>query len=257
MYQSLFDIITGRYGMEAVSGPVGVATVVGDAVRLGILNLLYLDLLKNLLAAALRQTIRLFPTPHKNKVRPEENKEKRLNDHKQHRQNMKNIKANTLAGKSNDEKKEETKGEEQDSSQKQSDEDKPKEVLFFRHHIFSILAPFVYKRLHIVRQLRVQTDHLLGARMDKAQSLGVQSLTRTEFETITHKLAVLAKVCTLQYFVAAIHIVVEQDVPYMLHMHPYLMCTPRLQVTLHKSDITEPFKHPVMSYSMLTDIGIG
>ena len=33
VYEGLFDLITGRYGMEAVSGPVGVVEVIGDTVE--------------------------------------------------------------------------------------------------------------------------------------------------------------------------------------------------------------------------------
>ena len=33
VYEGLFDLITGRYGMEAVSGPVGVVEVIGDTVQ--------------------------------------------------------------------------------------------------------------------------------------------------------------------------------------------------------------------------------
>ncbi|MBQ8850296.1 MAG: site-2 protease family protein [Clostridia bacterium] len=39
---SVVSLITGRYGFEAVSGPVGVAETVGDAARSGITNLLYI-----------------------------------------------------------------------------------------------------------------------------------------------------------------------------------------------------------------------
>ena len=39
---SIGSLITGRFGLDAVSGPVGVATVVGDAVRMGLLNFLYI-----------------------------------------------------------------------------------------------------------------------------------------------------------------------------------------------------------------------
>jgi regulator of sigma E protease len=35
IYDSLFGLVSGRYGMEAVSGPVGVAQVVGDAAKIG------------------------------------------------------------------------------------------------------------------------------------------------------------------------------------------------------------------------------
>ena len=39
---SVVALLTGRYGLDAVSGPVGVAEVVGDAARIGIINLLYI-----------------------------------------------------------------------------------------------------------------------------------------------------------------------------------------------------------------------
>lgn len=39
---SVVSLATGRYGLDAVSGPVGVAGVVGDAARAGLLNLLYI-----------------------------------------------------------------------------------------------------------------------------------------------------------------------------------------------------------------------
>lgn len=43
IWDSIGDLISGRYGMESVSGPVGVATTIGDAARAGIHNLLYLS----------------------------------------------------------------------------------------------------------------------------------------------------------------------------------------------------------------------
>ena len=39
---SIASLVTGRYGLEAVSGPVGVAEVVGDAVKSGIVSFLYI-----------------------------------------------------------------------------------------------------------------------------------------------------------------------------------------------------------------------
>ena len=39
---SLISLLSGRFGMEAVSGPVGVAEVVGDAAKSGYQNLLYI-----------------------------------------------------------------------------------------------------------------------------------------------------------------------------------------------------------------------
>ena len=42
VYDSLFDLITGRYGADAVSGPVGTTEVIGEAAQAGGATLLYL-----------------------------------------------------------------------------------------------------------------------------------------------------------------------------------------------------------------------
>ncbi len=42
IYDSLIGLLTGRFGMEAVSGPVGVVEVVGQAARTGLWNFFYI-----------------------------------------------------------------------------------------------------------------------------------------------------------------------------------------------------------------------
>jgi len=42
VWESLIDLITGRYGIEAVSGPIGITGSVGEAVSYGIFPFLYL-----------------------------------------------------------------------------------------------------------------------------------------------------------------------------------------------------------------------
>lgn len=42
IWQSLFDLITGRYGLEAVSGPIGVTDAIGEAASAGLDDLIYL-----------------------------------------------------------------------------------------------------------------------------------------------------------------------------------------------------------------------
>lgn len=42
VYDSLIGLVTGRFGMEAVSGPVGVVEVVGEAAKTGFWNFLYI-----------------------------------------------------------------------------------------------------------------------------------------------------------------------------------------------------------------------
>ena len=40
--ESLFDLVTGRFSVDAVSGPVGISEAIGEAARTDILNLIYL-----------------------------------------------------------------------------------------------------------------------------------------------------------------------------------------------------------------------
>ncbi len=42
IWESLFDLISGRYGVEAVSGPVGVTEVLGEAAKTGFSDLIYM-----------------------------------------------------------------------------------------------------------------------------------------------------------------------------------------------------------------------
>lgn len=42
VYDSLAGLVTGRFGMNAVSGPVGVAEVVGDAAKVGLTSFIYI-----------------------------------------------------------------------------------------------------------------------------------------------------------------------------------------------------------------------
>ncbi len=42
IWESLFDLVTGRYGVEAVSGPVGVTEVLGEAAASGFSDLVYI-----------------------------------------------------------------------------------------------------------------------------------------------------------------------------------------------------------------------
>ena len=44
-WESIFDLITGRYTLAAVSGPVGISEAIGDAAKTGFSNLLYITAL--------------------------------------------------------------------------------------------------------------------------------------------------------------------------------------------------------------------
>ena len=42
VWDGLIDLITGRFGMEAISGPIGITDQIGEAARLGIVQFLYM-----------------------------------------------------------------------------------------------------------------------------------------------------------------------------------------------------------------------
>ncbi len=44
-WESIFDLITGRYTLAAVSGPVGISSAIGDAAKAGLSSLLYITAL--------------------------------------------------------------------------------------------------------------------------------------------------------------------------------------------------------------------
>jgi regulator of sigma E protease len=45
VYESLYDLLTGRYTFGAVSGPVGVSETIGEAARSGFSTVLYITAL--------------------------------------------------------------------------------------------------------------------------------------------------------------------------------------------------------------------
>ena len=59
VWESFFDLLTGRYGVDAVSGPVGVAGAMTDAARSGVWNFLYLVSVISLNLGV----VNLFPLP--------------------------------------------------------------------------------------------------------------------------------------------------------------------------------------------------
>ena len=42
VWDSIFDMVSGRYGIEAVSGPVGITETIGDVAKTGAINLLHI-----------------------------------------------------------------------------------------------------------------------------------------------------------------------------------------------------------------------
>ena len=59
VWESLFDLITGRFTMDAMSGPVGVTSVMVETAKSGIVNFLYLVAVISLNLGV----VNLFPLP--------------------------------------------------------------------------------------------------------------------------------------------------------------------------------------------------
>lgn len=98
---------------------------------------------------------------------------------------------------------------------------------------------------------------LSRCRVYEAQRLGVQSLARKYLEAVLYEPAVFGIDCTLPDFRAVIARVVEQRVPDMVEVDPYLMGAPCLQAAFHHSDITEPFQHSVVGHGVFPAVSLG
>ncbi len=59
IWESLFDLVTGRFGIEAVSGPVGVTTQISEAASTGAANIIYLAIVISINLGV----VNLFPFP--------------------------------------------------------------------------------------------------------------------------------------------------------------------------------------------------
>src|SRR5688572_13686939 len=84
----------------------------------------------------------------------------------------------------------------------------------------------------------------------------MQCLSGDHFKTVLNELLVLGKRGTLQNFVPAIFIVVEDGMTDMLHVYPYLMRTPCFKFTPHQRNVSKSFDDLVMCYCMLAVIAV-
>ena len=59
VWESVFDLITGRFGAEAVSGPIGVTTAISDAAQSSLIDLIYLAVVISINLGV----VNMFPIP--------------------------------------------------------------------------------------------------------------------------------------------------------------------------------------------------
>lgn len=82
--------------------------------------------------------------------------------------------------------------------------------------------------------------HLFACtRMLESEGLGMEHLTRTEFETVVDELTVLGCALPLEYLVATISGIGKKRMTYVAHVGTYLMGASRLKYTFDEGSITE------------------
>lgn len=116
----------------------------------------------------------------------------------------------------------------------------------------AVLAPLVKEGRHIGGKRRVELHELASPGMDETESLGVEGLTRTDFEAIADKLPILRIDSALADLVSPVTRIVEERMAYPVHVDPYLMGSSSLQTALHKGHEAEALQHLVMGHGMLS-----
>ena len=113
-----------------------------------------------------------------------------------------------------------------------------------------VCPPLVDECGHVFRPLAIEEESFTGTRMGEAERLGMQHLSRTEGEAVFDKLAVFLRTQSFEDFASAVFLITKEWVPYMLHMHAYLVCASCFQSTLDERDIRELLEHSPVGDSL-------
>src|SRR5574344_74751 len=89
--------------------------------------------------------------------------------------------------------------------------------------------------------------------MNESQSLGMQGLAGTNVEAVVYELLVFAGRNSLQYFMSAISLIVEEHMSYMFHVYSYLVCPPCFENALDECDIADSFQNLIVCYGVFPD----
>ena len=123
-------------------------------------------------------------------------------------------------------------------------------------HVLGVFAPFVDEGLHVVRKRRVETDHLPGARMDKAQRLGMKGLTRQELEAVLYEATIFRVDRTLAYLGSIVPLVVEERMAYPVEMDSDLMGSSGLEAAFHYGHVAEALEDTVVRHRVLSMVAV-
>ena len=126
----------------------------------------------------------------------------------------------------------------------------PPFLFFFEElgHILRIFAPFVDEGLHVCRKCGIETHHLLSARMDKAKSLGMESLPWKKLETVLDELTVLRINGPLADLRTVITRVIEERMADPVEMDTDLVRTTRFKTALYNRHISEALQYTIMRH---------
>ena len=113
--------------------------------------------------------------------------------------------------------------------------------LFFGYRAaLGILSPTGYQCLHVVGNVGVEKHLFSGARVLETERFGMQCLSGAYLEAVVYELSVFGESGAAQYLVAAITAVVEESVPYVFHVYPYLVRPAGFEYTFYDRYIAEP-----------------
>ena len=117
--------------------------------------------------------------------------------------------------------------------------------------LLHVTTPFFDQGGHVIREPGVEPDHLTALWMDESQGLRMEGLPWTQLETVLYELAVLGVDGSFSDFGAAVTGVIEQRMPDMTHMDPYLVGPSGLKPALDHCDITESLQDLVVRDGVL------
>ena len=120
-----------------------------------------------------------------------------------------------------------------------------------------VAIPFCQYRLEILWQAEGKLLVLACLGVFEAEQSRVQGVARHSLEAVLDKLLILGEGCTLQYLVTAIALIIEERMADILHMNTNLVCSARLEATLHQGHIAIALEHLVVRHCVLTLRAIG
>ena len=113
-------------------------------------------------------------------------------------------------------------------------------------------SEFFNKIYHILGKFTLHEDIFSCAGMDKSEGLGVKCLSWENLETVVDELFVFGVEDPFEDAVSPIAVIIEERMPYMVHMDTDLVGTSCLEFTFYHCDITKSFEYPVVGHCVFS-----